>query len=67
VYDNQTRSMLQTPQGYPRVGSQNYPSPSALPNANGLTTVYFGPTLPADVQPGNWVQTVSGKGWNTST
>jgi hypothetical protein len=65
VYDNQTRSMLQTPQGYPRAGSQNYPSPAATQNADGSTTVYFGPTLPAGVQPGNWVQTVSGKGWNT--
>ncbi len=27
LYDNQTRSMLQTPQKYPRAGSQNYPSP----------------------------------------
>ena len=29
VYDNQTRSMLQTPQRYPRAGSQSYPSPAA--------------------------------------
>jgi hypothetical protein len=65
VYDNQTRSMLQTPQGYPRAGSQSYPSPSAVASADGSTTVYFGPTLPGNVQPGNWVQTVPGKGWNT--
>jgi hypothetical protein len=25
LYDNQTRSMLQTPQLYPRAGSQEYP------------------------------------------
>jgi hypothetical protein len=29
VYDNQTRSMLQTPQRFPRAGSQTYPTPSA--------------------------------------
>ena len=65
VYDNQTRSMLETAQGYPRAGSQTYPSPAAVPNADGSTTVYFGPKLPAGVQPGNWIQTVPGKGWNT--
>jgi hypothetical protein len=27
LYDNQTRSMLDTPQRYPRAGSQSYPSP----------------------------------------
>ena len=31
AYDNQTRSMLQTPQKYPRAGSQDYPSPAARP------------------------------------
>jgi hypothetical protein len=29
VYDNQTRSMLQTDQGCPRAGSQSFPSPAA--------------------------------------
>jgi hypothetical protein len=65
VYDNQTRSMLQTAQGYPRAGSQTYPSPAAVPNGDGSTAVYFGPALPDGVPPGNWVQTVPGKGWNT--
>ena len=27
LYDNQTRSMLETPQRYPRAGSQSYPTP----------------------------------------
>jgi hypothetical protein len=63
VYDNQSRSMLQTPQRYPRAGSQSYPSPAAEPNADGSTTVYFGPTQPAGVKPGNWIQTMPGKGW----
>jgi hypothetical protein len=35
LYDNQTRSMLDTPQRYPRAGSQSYPSPAAEPNADG--------------------------------
>jgi hypothetical protein len=65
LYDNQTRSMLGTPQRYPRAGSQSYPSPAAEPNADGSTTVYFGPTQPAGVKQGNWIQTVPGKGWFT--
>ncbi len=65
VYDNMTRSMLDTPQHYPRAGSQSYPSPAAEPNADGSTTIYFGPSQPAGVNRGNWIQTVRGKGWFT--
>jgi hypothetical protein len=65
VYDNQTRSMLDTPQRYPRAGSQSYPTPAAEPNADGSTTVYFAPEQPDGVKPGNWIQTVPGKGWST--
>jgi hypothetical protein len=65
VYDNQTRSMLDTPQRYPRAGSQTYPSPAADAAADGSTTIYFGPDQPKDVKRGNWVQTVPGKGWFT--
>ena len=65
VYDNQTRSMLVTPQRYPRAGSQSYPSPAAKANADGSTTVYFGPTQPAGVDRGNWIQTDPAKGWFT--
>jgi len=65
LYDNQTRSMLQTPQKYPRAGSQSYPSPAAEAAADGTTTVYFGPTQPNGVARGNWIQTVPGKGWFT--
>ena len=65
VYDNQTRSMLQTPQRYPRAGSQTYPSPAAVANADGSTTIYFGPSKPADAKDGNWIQTTPGKGWFT--
>jgi len=65
VYDNQTRSMLDTPQLYPRAGSQSYPTPAAVTNTDGSITVYFGPTQPAGVQRGNWIQTTPGKGWFT--
>ena len=65
VYDNQTRSMLQTPQRYPRAGSQTFPSPAAVASADGSTTVYFGPTQPEGVKRGNWIQTTPGKGWFT--
>ncbi|MBX3641789.1 MAG: DUF1254 domain-containing protein [Rubrivivax sp.] len=63
VYDNQTRSMLATPQNCPRAGSQSYPSPAAEANADGSTTVYFAPQQPDGVKRGNWIQTMPGKGW----
>ena len=65
LYDNQTRSMLDTPQRYPRAGSQSYPSPAAEPNGDGSTTIYFAPEQPEGVKRGNWIQTLSGKGWFT--
>jgi hypothetical protein len=63
VYDNQTRAMLDTPQRYPRAGSQSYPSPAAESNADGSITVYFAPEQPDGVPRGNWIQTIPGKGW----
>ena len=39
VYDTETRSMLQTPQRFPRAGSQSYPTPAATANDDGSTTV----------------------------
>jgi hypothetical protein len=63
VYDNQTRSMLQTEQLYPRAGSQMYPSSAAEADSDGSTVVYFSPTRPDDVAPGNWIQTDPEKGW----
>ena len=57
--------MLDTPQRYPRAGSQSYPSPAAEPNADGSTTVYFGPTQPEGVTRGNWIQTMPDRGWWT--
>jgi hypothetical protein len=65
VYDNQTRSMLDTPQRYPRAGSQSYPSPAAESSSDGSTTIYFAPTQPNGIPRGNWIQTVPGKGWFT--
>jgi hypothetical protein len=65
VYDNQTRSMLETPQRFPRAGSQTYPTPAAAASADGSTTIFFGPTKPAGVKDGNWIQTSPGKGWFT--
>lgn len=65
VYDNQSRSMLDTPQRYPRAGSQSYPSPAAVVSADGSTTIYFSPTQPKGVERGNWIQTMPSKGWFT--
>jgi hypothetical protein len=63
VYDNMTRSMLDTPQRFPRAGSQSYPSPAAEASADGSTTVYFSPKQPDGVKRGNWIQTDPQKGW----
>ena len=63
VYDNQTRSMLQTDQGYPRAGSQSFPSPAATAEKDGSTTLHFSPDKPDGVEAGNWIQTVPDRGW----
>jgi len=65
VYDNQSRSMLATPQRFPRAGSQSYPTPAATAATDGSTTVWFGPSKPDGVADGNWIQTAPGKGWFT--
>jgi hypothetical protein len=61
LYDNQTRSMLQTDQQSPAAGSL---TKELLVNTDGSVDVYFGPKAPAGKE-NNWVQTVPGKGWNT--
>jgi len=61
LYDNQTRSMIQTDQQFPMVSSQNK---GLNVNADGSVDVYFGPEAPSGKE-SNWVQTVPGKGWNT--
>jgi hypothetical protein len=65
LYDNQTRSMLKTPQRYPRAGSQSFPSPAAVPAKNGSTTIWFSPEQPEGVARGNWIQTDPKKGFFT--
>jgi len=60
VYDKQTRSMLQTDQQFPSMGSQKK---AIVINPDTSVDVYFGPTAPAGHE-ANWVQTVPGKGWN---
>ena len=61
AYSDQTRSMLQTDQQYPSVGSQTN---GLLVNDDGSVDVYFGPKAPPGKEK-NWVQTIPGKGWNT--
>ncbi len=61
LYDRQTRSMLQTDQHLPRVGSQ---SGTVETNPDGSIDIYFGPTAPSGKE-SNWLQTVPGKGWWT--
>jgi hypothetical protein len=60
VYDNQTRSELQTDRRFPSIGSQK---PGLKKNADGSVDLYFGPAAPRG-KAANWVQTVPGKGWN---
>jgi hypothetical protein len=59
VYDNQTRSMLQTDQQAPSVSSQDK---GLKVNTDGSVDVYFGPKAPAG-EANNWVQTIPKKGW----
>jgi hypothetical protein len=60
VYDNQTRSMLQTDHQFPSIGSEKK---DIVINADSSVDVWFGPTAPEGHE-ANWVQTVPGKGWN---
>ena len=59
VYDNQTRSMVQTDQKSPSVSSQDK---KLLVNADGSVDVYFGPKPPPGKE-SNWIETIPGKGW----
>jgi len=60
LYDNQTRSMLQTDQQFPGLDSH---AKSLQQNADGSYDVYFGPKAVKGHE-GNWLQTIPGKGWN---
>ena len=61
LYDNQTRSMLQTDERFPGIDNNKE---GMIRNDEGSYDVYFGPEAP-EGQENNWVQTVPGKGWNT--
>jgi hypothetical protein len=59
VYDNQTRSMVQTDQKQPSVSSMNA---GVKTNPDGSVDVFFGPKAPEGYE-NNWIQTLPGKGW----
>lgn len=61
VYDNQTRSMLETDQRAAGIDSNN---PDVVANADGSYTIWFGPQAPKGHE-SNWIQTIPGKGWNS--
>ena len=61
LYDNQTRSMLQTDKQFPALGSNDA---RVMANDDGSVDIYFGPEAPEGKE-NNWLQTVPGKGWNT--
>ena len=61
LYDNQTRSMLQTDQPAPE--HQQPEDAASSSNPDGSVDVYFGPKPPTGKE-SNWVQTWPGKGWN---
>lgn len=59
IYDPQTRSMLQTNQVYPTVGSQDE---GLVQNEDGSFDIYFAPEAPEGYE-NNWLQTIPGKSW----
>jgi hypothetical protein len=61
LYDNQTRSMLQTDQRFPGLDNNQE---GLKQNPDGSYDIYFGPEPPTGWE-NNWLQTVPGKGWNT--
>ena len=62
MYDNQTRSQLQTSQSFPSVGSQ---TDGIKNNADGSYDIYFAPKPPKGFE-NNWLETIPGKGWFTA-
>ena len=59
MYDNQTRSQLQTSQKFPTVGSQ---TEGIRKNSDGSYDIYFGPKPPKGFEK-NWLETIPEKGW----
>jgi hypothetical protein len=60
VYDNMTRSMIET--DTMRAGVSSARNPKI--NADGTVDIYFGPDQPSD-QDANWIKTLPGQGWFT--
>jgi hypothetical protein len=61
IYDPQTRSMLQTSQPFPTVGSQDK---GFVKNKDGSYDIFFGPKAPKSKEK-NWLETIPGKSWFT--
>lgn len=61
LYDNQTRSMLQTDQQFPGIDSKKK---DLQVNADGSVDIYVGPKPPTGKE-SNWLQSDPDKGWNT--
>ncbi len=61
LYDNQTRSMLQTDERLPGLDNNGK---GLKKNDDGSYDIYIGPKAPEGWE-GNWMQSVPGKGWNT--
>lgn len=57
IYDPQTRSLLQTDQKFPTIGSQ---TKGNRLNEDGSCDIYIGPTAPEGYE-NNWLQTIPGK------
>ena len=60
LYDNQTRSMLQTDARFPGIDNNQE---GIIQNTDGSYDIYFGPQAP-EGQENNWIQTIPGRGWN---
>ena len=60
LYDNQTRSELQTDQQFPGIDSNKK---GLVKNADGSYDIYFSYKAPEGKE-ANWIQTAPGKGWN---
>jgi hypothetical protein len=60
VYDNQTRSLLETDQQFAGLDSNDK---KLKIEADGSATIWFGPKAPEGHET-NWIQTMPGKGWN---
>ncbi len=62
VYDNETRSMLETARRVPSLSSARG---AVQPNPDGSITIHFGPNPPRSRRErSNWIQTAPGKAWH---